>query len=429
MQTEDSGISYWSHVSDVASLEAYRRSEANSLISAETVAENASLIDFRAFALEYPKILFPLVYRLRPEFQELFIEYYLLGKSQSFIASVHGRIQKFIWQNLRIIEQAIGSLIVLGPNPSASVLQPILENAGLANTEYGSLAALIESYAGSLSYKKVAQDVKAPIPAIRKIFRPAINQLLASKNIKEIAVGAYLRSLTHEVSLTGKGLCKRSIARIRKMHVVHFDAPALDNSAFLHFGPDSLKDTPWCMFEISSEHRMSQVYPNLRAHGQKIFAKKSGEIFAPIDDEGELRYGYIFARCSAISLLRSFNRIRGVSEIAATYEDDGSFKEPITIPNADVQKMISAQPIPDPIEVNVGDFVQVLTGLAAHYCGTITQKSDSGFTVRVNIDFPTGRRFVVRADITSVKLLPPSAPELRTFWGIKTVEASDLPKF
>ena len=82
---------YMTHISDAASFEAFTRHEANPLLSAETLPESGSLIDFRAFAQEYPDRLFPLLRRLRPEFVEIFAEFWLLGKSQSFIGHCHGR--------------------------------------------------------------------------------------------------------------------------------------------------------------------------------------------------------------------------------------------------------------------------------------------------------------------------------------------------
>jgi hypothetical protein len=54
-----SGVSsYMTHVTDAASLDAYRRQEPDPLLSAEALPENASLIDFKAFAREYPEKLF-----------------------------------------------------------------------------------------------------------------------------------------------------------------------------------------------------------------------------------------------------------------------------------------------------------------------------------------------------------------------------------
>jgi hypothetical protein len=407
---------YMTHVSDAASFEAFNRHEQNPLLSAETLPESSNLIDFKAFAQEYPERLFPLLLKLRPEFVEIFAEFWLLGKSQAFIGKCHGFIQTRCWQALRIIERAIGALIVLGPAPSAEIIRPILRKAQQEDTEYGSLTDMIIAYAKTQSYAEVAAVVHAPVPAVRKIFRPAITRLSASKDLRTAAVGSYLHNLTHQASLTGAGLSKRCQARNRRVKYLRFKAPPSDNSPLLAFGRiDMLDDTPWCMFEISSDHRMAQIAPTLYRQCKKIFGKKPAQIFAPVNAEGELTFGYLFARSVSPALVRKLSHIRGIGEMSAVCDDEGTFKRAVTIPNEDVQKMISEHAPSINAKVHVGDFVEILTGDAAKYCGTVTTLDGDGLIVQVN--FPTKRYFLVRADVTSVKKLPKTPAPQRMFWG------------
>jgi transcription antitermination factor NusG len=417
----DAGYDYWMHVTDAASLAAFDRNEDDDPnLSAETLSENGSLIGFKAFAQEFPDKLFPLIYRLRPEFQEIFIEFWLLSKSQSFIGKAHGQIQTRIWQALRIIEQAIGSLIILGTNPDAAILRPIITKAGLEDTTYGSLTNMILLYAPTQNYALVAKILGAPIPAIRKIFRPAIGQMLASKDVYTVAVGAYLRSLTHQASLTGAGLSKRCLARTRRVKNLRFVAPPSDTSPLLSFGSVSvLRDTEWFMFEISSVCRMNQIAPVLKTQGKRIFGKQPAQIFAPVNAEGELIFGYVFARSTVPALTRSLTRIRGVSEMAATCSDDTQAVQAVAIPDAEVQTMIASQNVQKTPQVRVGDFVEVLTGIASKYCGTATKVNAKTEELTIEINFPTGRRFIVTADPTCVKLLPKTPILRRGFWGVK----------
>ena len=156
---------------------------------------------------------------------------------------------------------------------------------------------MIIAYAKTQSYAEVAAMVHAPVPAIRKIFRPAIAQLSASKDLRTAAVGSYLHNLTHQASLTGAGLSKRCKARTRRVKALRFQAPPTENSPLVSFGRvESLGNTPWYLLEISSEHRMTQLSPVLRAQGKKLFGKKPGQIFAPLNADGELEFGYLFAR-------------------------------------------------------------------------------------------------------------------------------------
>lgn len=411
-----SGIyAYWNHVADAASVQAYRNQETDPLLSAEALPENSSLIDFKAFAQEHPDRLFRLLSKLRTEFQELFIEYYMLEKSQSFLAKTHGCIQTRIWQNLRIIEQAVGSLIVLGTDPDASILRPIVESAGLDKTDFGSLTDMIVLYAQTQSYAMVAKSVSAPIPAVRKIFRPAIAAFLASKDLKTIAVGCYLRSLTHQASLTKNGLSKSCLARLRRVKHKSFDAPPSDISMMMSFGNiATLKDTPWFMFEISSEHRMTQIFPGLRNHGKRLFGKTAAQIFAPTDSNGELELGYILARSAHANLTRSLTRIRGISEMAATYNEEGTLMKAVLVPDADVQPLIKAHDSHENVRVHVGDFVEILTGEAARYCGTVTSVKNAD--IEIEVRFLDDRHFSVAADETAVKLLRVPVKH-RAFWG------------
>ena len=417
--------SYMDHVAAAVSFDDFEHKKRDqdptkvdmSRASAEARPESNSMIDFKSFAHEYPDKLLPLLERLRPEFQELFAEYWLLGKSQSFIGKVHGFIQTRVWQNLRIIEQSIGSLILLGTAPDAEIIRPILRKAKLENTQYGPLTDMILIYAKTQNYAQVAGCFRMPVPAVRKIFRPAIASLLADKDVKAVAVGAYLRSLTHQASLTGAGLSKRCKARNRRVKILRFHAPPSEDSPLMSFGHVySLGDTPWCVLEISSDHRMEQILPTLRPQGKRLFGKKPAQIFAPLDDNGELTFGYIFARSTTPAAVRSLTKIRGVGEMSTVCDGDGNFVHAVLIPHADVLVMMAKHTPPTKLGIHVGSFVQILTGEAANYCGIVTTEDKNGLIVQVN--FPTGRCFLVRADVSSVKRVPNIAGAPRMFWGV-----------
>lgn len=412
---------YMTHVADAASFESYQRSPESGLLSAEALPENSSIIDFKAFAAEYPEKLFPLVAQLRPEFQEFFIEFHILRKSQAFIGKCHGQIQTRVWQVLRLVEQAIGSMIILGTNPDAAIIRPILRKAGVESTDYGSLTDMIISYAKTQNYAQVAKDVRAPVPAIRKIFRPVIAALLAHKDVKAVAVGAYLRSLTHQASLTGAGLSKRCKARNRRVKTLRFTAPPSETSPLLSFGhTEVLGDMPWAMLEISSEGRMAQIMPTLREQGKKVFGKKAGQIFAPLNAEGELEFGYLFSRSVTPALTRKLTRIRGIGEMSTVCDDEGNFVHAVEVPNSDVQKMIGKHNASENLGryAQAQDFVEILTGEAKGYHGTVIRMNTITDELTVEVNFPTGRNFLVTADVTSVRKLPKTAASRRMFWGI-----------
>lgn len=398
-------------------VQAYRDGNPDSLISVETSSDNTGLMDFSAFIAECPEKFFALLEPLRPEFRETMIEYFIVGKSQSFIARAHGQIQTRTWQALRLISQAVGAEIVLGAHPDADTLRPIFTSASLEETALGSLTDMVVLYAQTQSYAAVAKTVNAPVPTIRKIFRPAIEKLLLSKHLRETAAGAYLRSLVHQASLTKSGLSKRCIARLRRVRKQRFTAPATNLSPLIEVGDTSrLRDTPWFMFEISSDQQLDRIAPILRTQAPRLFGKRAAaQIFAPVDEKGDLEFGYIMARGTVSA--RVLLRVRGISEVVSTYDDEGNFKEAVRVPNADVQQLIKTRVKVKPEKIRVDDFVQILAGEASNYCGIVIQsKSDSAV---VQVKFPTNREFLVTAHPSALKKLGTNIPVARcAFWGI-----------
>jgi transcription antitermination factor NusG len=422
---------YWDHVNAAASLAIYReleRADNNETffkrlsrehsVSFESGELPRALIDFKSFARDYPEKLFALLDKIRSDMAETFIEYYVVDKSQSFLAHYRGQIQARTFEVLRLVEHAVGSQIILGSQPTQIRLRPILVRAGLEKTPYGSLASMIYWYARCKDYARVARACGAPNPAIRPIFRTAITQLLASKDIEQAAVGAYLRSLTYHASLSKAGLGKAHKKRLLRIKNVQFAAPAMhvEDNTFISIGnANALGDSPWYMlelhdhFDLAVEKTMEQFLPVIRKHAERYFKKVSAQIFAPLDKNGNLALGYIFARCSREAMARMLLRIRGVSEAAATYTENGDVIDFITVPNADVQKLIKkyAKPSREP---KVGDFVKILSGEAKDYCGTITKTGVA--TVR----FLTDRVFTVRLAPGSAKVLRVPKSK-RAFWG------------
>lgn len=412
--------SYMEHAVSRVSENKFQRHDTSDGISAETVPENSSILDFKSFAQEYPEKIAHYLQYLRPDFQEMFVEFWVLEKSQSFIGQTHGQIQTRVWQQLRIIERAIGSMILLGTEPPADILRPILVKAGLETTEFGSLTDMIVDYAASRNYTTVAKKFHVPVPTIRKVFRPIIKKLATDKNVEAVAVGAYLRSLTHQASLTKAGLGKRWAARLRRVKVRRFDAPPSDNSPIMEFGHvDGLHDTPWNMLEISPTYKMNQIYAALRTQGKRIFGKNVAQIFAPVNDDGDLAFGYIFARCKRQSLIRALTRVRGISELSVICDDEGNYIRAVTVPHEDVRGMMAQYETPEVPVVQIHDFVEILTGPAEKYCGTVISLNVFTDALTIEVSFPTGKKFLVNADASCVKLLPNLPKDQRKFWGTR----------
>jgi hypothetical protein len=393
---------YWDTVTDAASIDSWNRTEEPD-IPADTedlvsIESNAGIIDLRSFAKEYPEKLFPLLKNLRPEFQELCIEYYVLDKPQKFLAQTHGEVQTRVWQQLLIIGRAIGALIVLGEHPSAAELHEILASEGVEQTEVGLLSDMIATYDQTRSYAEVAKKVNVPIPVIRKIFRPAIPVLLKSKNLKAAAVGAYLHNLTYQVSLTKAGLSQSSKARLKRVSRFKFDAPAADSAPLISAGKtEKLTAIPWQMLELSSDAQLSRVLELVRKNIRRIAGKQPVQIFAPIKD-GVLEFGYLLVRSTSHAAIRQLLRIRGIAELVIRYENDLP-GDPVEIPAADIEPRINQLDSKKRPKIPVGAFVRILTGPASGYCGKVTRKNWA------TVKLPTKRQFQIKLAAGSAEIL------------------------
>ena len=180
---------------------------------------------------------------------------------------------------------------------------------------------------------------------------------------------------------------------------------------------DTLKDAPWNMFEISSDHRMAVIFPALRKQEKEIFGKKGGQVFAPLDENGELEFGYILARSLYPRITRRLTHVLGISEMSGSYNSEDVLMKAVTVPNADVQKLIKESSNPKIERIKVGDFVEVLTGEAEAYCGTVTGRKDESLIVEVT--FPSKRQFIITAGPTALKPIAHAASNRRAFWGLK----------
>jgi len=148
----------------------------------------------------------------------------VLGKTQYFLEKAHKHAQYQLSAELTIIERALGAAMILGLQPAAEALRPILEDAGVEETAYGRLSEMIVIYAKTQNYRLTAESFGMPIPKVRKEFHHAIDVLSASKDLKATAVGAYLRNQIYQASLQRTGLNDESRQRLRSIREMRFDA-------------------------------------------------------------------------------------------------------------------------------------------------------------------------------------------------------------
>jgi hypothetical protein len=157
---------------------------------------------------------------LKKEDQELLLSYYLLSKTQNTLAIIHKSTQTVCSFRIRMAVKTLGTFIMMG-EPTVEHMHEILDKAGL---EYGldkvNLSLVIDLYAKTRSFQRIADIHKLHRPDIRRAMSRASKQLMESKNAQEHALGAYVHSLIDKANPSGVGYSKRKVSKLGHIYRV-----------------------------------------------------------------------------------------------------------------------------------------------------------------------------------------------------------------
>jgi hypothetical protein len=165
---------------------------------------------------------------LSREQQELLLSYYLLGKTQKTLATVHKSTQTVISFRVRMAVKMVGTYLMMGGAPTVDQMRTILIKAGLEDSLKGvGLSEIIAKYAHCRSFDRIARVYGLHRPAIRRAMSQVCKCLLgnaavmlqddgdgddssaAPRNPEEIALGAYIFNLIDKANPNGPGKSKR----------------------------------------------------------------------------------------------------------------------------------------------------------------------------------------------------------------------------
>ena len=149
---------------------------------------------------------------LSPEDQELLYCYYILAKTQTTLAPLHRSTQTLCSARIRKAMMKLGGFILLGL-PTPDIMKPIFEANGLENLLSHPLSEVVDLYARTRSFQRVAEVLSLHRPEIRRVMSLATKALGNGKGRQEQALGAYLFDLIDKASATGKGWSKRKLAK------------------------------------------------------------------------------------------------------------------------------------------------------------------------------------------------------------------------
>jgi hypothetical protein len=198
--------------------------EGTTTISLETQGDLAE-DDILTFVSENFSEFLKFLRYLKKEDQELLLSYYLLSKTQNTLAIIHKSTQTVCSFRIRMAVKTLACFIMMG-EPTMERMHDILDKAGLEKSlEKIDLSEIIDLYAKTRSFQRIAEVHHLHRPDIRRAMSRASKALMESKIAQEHALGAYIHSLIDKSNPVGVGLSKRKMQK--QGHVYRTDSHIL----------------------------------------------------------------------------------------------------------------------------------------------------------------------------------------------------------
>ena len=161
---------------------------------------------------------------LSKEDQELLLGYYVLAKTQTSLALLHRSTQTLCSARIRLAMQKMGTFIIMGP-PTPELMSehfaltvPVSDADGTRDVALENLLAVplskvVELYARTRSFQRVAEVLSLHRPEVRRVMSLATKVLSESDDRRKKAIGAYLFDLIDKASASGQGFSRRKMAK------------------------------------------------------------------------------------------------------------------------------------------------------------------------------------------------------------------------
>lgn len=185
--------------------------EGATTVSLETQTDMAESDVMTYIEDHFPDFLVNLRY-LSKEDQELLLGYYVLAKTQTSLAMLHRSTQTLCSARIRLAMQKMGTFIILGP-PTAEVMSALFTECNIENLLSVPLSKVVEMYALTRSFQRVAEVLNLHRPEVRRVMSLATKVLSDSSDTRKKAIGAYLFDLIDKASASGQGFSRRKMAK------------------------------------------------------------------------------------------------------------------------------------------------------------------------------------------------------------------------
>jgi hypothetical protein len=197
--------------------------EGGTLVSIETAEDQQPEEDIWVWLQEHFAEFLRLLRHLSKEDQELLLSYYLLGKTQSALATIHHSTQTVCSFKIRMAVKNLCVFLMMS-EPTQETMRDILVRANLEciDSPIIPLSQLICEYARCRDFDRLAKTHHLHRPDIRRAMSRASKALLEMKG-REHALGAYIFSLIDKANPSGQGYSKRKLAK--QAHIVRADPP------------------------------------------------------------------------------------------------------------------------------------------------------------------------------------------------------------
>lgn len=197
--------------------------EGSTLVSIETAEDQQQEEDIWVWLQEHFAEFLRLLRLLSKEDQELLLSYYLLGKTQSTLATIHHSTQTVCSFKIRMAVKNLCVFLMMG-EPTQDTIRDILIGANLQYHDPLAipLSQLVWEYARCRDFAQLARVHHIHRPDIRRAMSRASKALLQMKG-REHALGAYIYSLIDKANPAGEGYTKRKLAK--QGHIVKTDPP------------------------------------------------------------------------------------------------------------------------------------------------------------------------------------------------------------
>lgn len=155
---------------------------------------------------------------LSKEDQELLLGYYVLAKTQTSLALLHRSTQTLCSARIRLAMQKMGTFLLHG-SPTAEVMSEIFASSELENLLAVPLSKVVELYATTRSFQRVAEVLNLHRPEVRRVMSYATEVLSRSTDTRKRAIGAHLFGLIDKASASGPGFSRRKMAKQGHVYV------------------------------------------------------------------------------------------------------------------------------------------------------------------------------------------------------------------